>query len=142
MTTKEVLIRIKGMQFMASDEESDAVETLTYGSYSKEGEMHCIVYDEVEEGMEESTKVLLKFRDEYMELHKTGLVNLYMIFEKEQMNQTSYQTPYGDILFGIHGKNVAVKENLQGIKVNATYSLDMNYEFLCDCDLNIEAVFK
>ena len=57
------------------------------------------LYEEVMEGQKESTRNMIKVRDNYMELTKKGAVNVHMIFEKNKKNITYYNTPYGSLLW-------------------------------------------
>ena len=62
------------------------------------------------EGQKESTRNMIKVRDNYMELTKKGAVNVHMIFEKNKKNITYYNTPYGSLLVGIDAYRVDVQE--------------------------------
>ena len=67
--TKEILVSIKGLQAMGEDQE-DEVELIIPGNYCKRGYMHYIQYEEVTEGMEGSTRNLIKLQDKCMEVTK------------------------------------------------------------------------
>ena len=47
----------------------------------------------------------------------------------------------GDKGFGVRGKNVAVSEDDQGVHIRARYSMDVNYEYLSENDIHIDAKF-
>lgn len=49
--TREVLIRISGLQMMASEDEADDVEMITTGDYFRKNGKHYIIYDEVMDGL-------------------------------------------------------------------------------------------
>lgn len=134
--TKDVLLGIRGLQFNASEEETN-VETVTTAEYYKKNNKHYIIYDELMEGYEGSTKNIIKFKENHMDLTKKGLVNVHMIFEENKKNITNYSTPFGTIMIGIDAKKVAVKEEENFIKVDVDYALEVNYEHLADCKISM-----
>ena len=134
--TKDVLLGIKGLQFNASEEETN-VETVTAAEYYKKNNKHYIIYDELMEGYEGSTKNIIKFKENQMDLTKKGLINVHMIFEENKKNMTKYSTPFGTILIGIDAKKIDVKEEENYIKVDVDYALEVNYEHLADCKISM-----
>lgn len=138
--TKDVLIAIKGLQFNASEGETN-VETVTAAEYYKKNDSHYILYEESSEGFGETTRNLIKFREHSLDLTKKGLINVHMIFEENHKNMTSYSTPFGNLLIGIDAKRVHLTEEEERIRVDVDYMLEVNYEYLADCKLsmNIQA---
>ncbi|MDL2301174.1 DUF1934 domain-containing protein [Lachnospiraceae bacterium OttesenSCG-928-D06] len=138
--TKDILLAIKGIQFDAGSEEAE-VETITSAEYYKRNGKHYVIYDEINEGISGSTKNIIKFKENSLDLTKKGLVNVHMIFEENRKNMTNYATPFGDILIGIDASKIQVKEETGQIKVNVDYALSVNYEHLADCriSMNIQA---
>lgn len=134
--TEEVLVSIKGLQ-MLSPEEEDEMEVVTHGSYLKKGNRHYIRYEEVVEGMEGTIQNLIKVDENGMEVTKRGLTNVHMVFEKDKKNMTYYETPFGSLLIGIAATNVDVKSSEKNIDVTVQYALDVNYEHLADCTINM-----
>lgn len=92
--TKDVLLSIKGLQ-IGENEQNDTIEVISPGDYYFRNGKHFFMYEEVMEGQKESTRNMIKVRDNYMELTKKGAVNVHMIFEKNKKNITYYNTPYG-----------------------------------------------
>ena len=135
--TKEVFLFLKGLQ-MESGEEAQEMETITAADYYRKKDSHYVIYEEMTEGFEESTKNILKFRDSYLEVSKKGLVNVHMVFEENKKNMTSYMTPYGNILIGIDTESVLLKEKEDQIRLEVEYSLDANYQHLADCKIELE----
>lgn len=136
--TKEVLLSVTGLQ-LSPNQESDTVEMITPGEYYFRNGKHYFLYDEVMEGFDQITKNVIKVAPDYMELTKKGVTNVHMIFEKNKKNVTYYYTPFGSILIGIDAKKVAIEENENSICVDVDYGLEMNYEFLADCHIKIDA---
>ena len=81
--TKDVLLSIKGLQ-IGENEQNDTIEVISPGDYYFRNGRHFFMYEEVMEGQKESTRNMIKVRDNYMELTKKGAVNVHMIFEKNK----------------------------------------------------------
>ena len=135
---KEVLLALKGLQFAMDEEGAQALETITPAEYYKKNDSHYIIYDEVTEGFQDTTKNIIKFTGSQMEVTKKGLVNVHMIFEQNKKNMTSYATPFGNILIGIDTDAVKIEEGKDAIKVNVEYSLEANYEHMADCKVEMK----
>ena len=95
--TKEVLLAIKGLQFDGSSEDME-IETVAPAEYYKKNNSHYVIYEEASEGFQETTKNVIKFKENSLDLLKRGLVNVHMVFEQNKKNITTNSTPYGDIL--------------------------------------------
>ena len=134
--TKEVMVSIKGLQFDQSAD-SEEIETIQWGQYYKKNGTHYVIYDELMEGGEEPTKNIIKFRERELNLTKRGLVNVYMVFEENKKNMTNYLTPYGGILIGLDTSKVSFTESEKEIRVNVDYALEVNYEYLADCKIEM-----
>lgn len=135
--TKEVLVSIKGLQFEGAMD-SEEIETITRGQYYKKNEDHFVIYDELTEGSDVATRNIIKFDESKMNLTKSGLINTHMVFEEHKKSMTNYATPFGDILVGIHTKNIGMQENEEQIMVQVDYSLEINYEYLADCSITMD----
>ena len=134
---KDVLISVKGLQF-GNDVDEDMVEIITSGSYYKKNNKHYLMYDEITEGFEGATKNVVKFDGSTLDLTKSGITNVHMIFEQNKKNITNYITPYGNILIGIDAQKVDVAETDESIQINIDYALEVNYEFLADCKIKMD----
>lgn len=134
---KEVLLALKGLQFAIDEEGAQALETITPAEYYKKNDSHYVIYDEVTEGFQDTTKNIIKFTGSQMEVTKKGLVNVHMVFEQNKKNMTSYSTPFGNILIGIDTDAVKIEEEKDAIRVNVAYSLEANYEHMADCKIEM-----
>lgn len=130
--TKDVLLSIKGLQFDASSEDTE-IETVTTAEYYVKNNSHYVIYEEACEGFEETSKNMIKFKENSLEVLKRGLINVHMVFEENKKNMTNYATPFGDILIGIDARKIQVREETREILVNVEYALEINYEHLADC---------
>ena len=141
--SRKALVHITGMQFsqdLADGE--DTIENVLVGSCQKIGDFYYIKYEEMQEGFTEKTDVLLKVKPGHLEMTKKGLVNVHMIIASGETHQTNYTTPFGNLLFTLRGKNVAVSGDETKIQVRAKYSMDVNYEYLSENEICVEAVFS
>lgn len=137
----KVIVRVSGMQLMDDTEEDSIVENIMAGSCKKIGDLYYIKYEELQEGFTEKSDVLIKVKSGYMEILKKGLINVHMIISAGEIHQTSYTTPFGNLLFSIHGKKVVVQEDKEGVKVRAGYLMEVNGEYLSENDIHLEASY-
>lgn len=72
-----------------------------------------------------------------LEIKKSGLANTRMVFEKDKINMTQYETPYGEFLIGIFTKNMLVDVTEKNIDISVNYELDINSEKVADCDIRM-----
>ena len=139
--TKEVIITIRGLQD-GPQTDGEPIEMITTGEYFYKNNKHYILYEEVMEGETSTTKNRIKVAPGMMELNKSGVVNVNMSFEEHKKNITHYYTPYGCLEMGIDTKQVIIEEEEDYLYVSATYALEMNQEFLADCDISITVKSK
>ncbi len=140
--TKDVLVIISGLQIVKQSQDSEPVELIAAGTYYKKNGKHYILYDEVTEGCSGITKNRIKLQDGCVDITKQGVMNAHMIFEKDRNNITCYETPYGSLMFGIHAKEIRILEEEDDISVDVDYVLELNYEYLADCNIKMEIQSK
>jgi len=139
--TKDVMISIKGLQFQEENGQ-DNLETITVGTYYKKNDNHYVIFDEVLEGYDESIKSTIKFNEKEMTLTRHGLVNVHMLFEENRKNMTNYGTPFGNIMIGIEAGAITLEEKEEELKLNVAYGLEVNYEHLADCNIEMRVTCK
>ena len=135
--TKDLFVSIRGLQNPGESTE-DELEVIIPGSYYKRGDKHFIKFDEVTEGMEGSTSNLLKIQKNSLEVTKRGLTNTHMVFEERKKNMTYYDTPFGNLLVGIAATRVALEETEDNLDMKVDYALEVNYEHLADCTIDVK----
>ena len=140
--TNDVLISLRGLQFDQSDSDVEKIETIMPGSYYEKNGSHYVLYDEIMEGFSEPVKNRIKFGEHALELTRSGAVNVHMIFEENRKNMTSYNTPYGNILIGIDTRKIHITQESDRIVVDVDYALDVNYEYLADCQIVLDIKSK
>ena len=144
--TKEVLLTISGLHYdsfsESPDEENEPIEVITPANYFFKNGKHYVIYDEVVEGMLGSIRNTIRITDDSkLEMKKSGITNTNMVFEKEKMNVTQYDTPYGEMMVGVYTKDMKVDVTENDIDVSIAYALDVNSEKVADCNIvmNIKA---
>ena len=140
--TREVLLTMKGLQFDQRGEDSDLIETVVVGDYYKKNDRHYVLYEEMLEGFNQPTKNRLKFSEHMLEISRSGLVNVHMVFQENKKNLTNYNTPFGQLVVGIDTKRIRLEERPDNIIVDVDYALDINYEFLSDCHITVQIASK
>ena len=139
--TKDVLVTICGLQ-NGPETDGEPIEMTVAGEYFYKNNKHYILYDEVMEGETQVTKNRIKISEGQMELTKHGVVNVNMMFEEKVKHITQYYTPYGALSMEIDGKKVEIKETEHEIDVKIEYGMEMNGEFVADCDISINVKSK
>lgn len=136
--TKDVWISIKGLQFEgAADAES--IEVIQKGQFYKKNGAYYLMYEEPVEGSTKVIKNVIKFRENEVQVSKKGAINACLNFVEEKKNLSNYSTPYGNLMVGIDTQNIEIDEKKDSLTLNIFYALDVNYEFLADCKISVEA---
>lgn len=131
--TKDVLVKISGMQFDVGDE---AIEFVTRGSYYLKNGKHYVLYEEQPESNGPVTKNMVKFKDGHFEMTKKGKEHSYLIFDKDEKTSTVYQTPVGPIQVDVQTQDLTVIETEEELSVRIKYTLDINYNFVSECEVS------
>ena len=149
--TKDVLLSISGLHYEVSgnaddyedNEENEPIEMITPAAYYLKNGKHYVLYDELVEGVPGVIKNKVRITgEEKLEIIKSGLTNTHMIFEKDKIHMTEYETPYGELMMGVHTKEMRVDVQESLIEVRVNYALDINSEPVAECNisLNIKAL--
>ena len=139
---KDVLIHVRGLQMMETDDAQEPIEIVVPGqSYFRNGS-HYLRYEEMLDDTAETTVNYIKMSPNGVEVRKQGQVNVHMVFEEGKKNKTFYNTPYGTLQMGISATGLELKESEDGIQMKVDYALDMNEEHVADCYLTVQAQSK
>ena len=134
--TRDVLITISGIQL--ADGDSNEVEMITAGDYFQKNGSHYILYDEVMEGQNDIIKNTIKIRPEGLDIIKRGSSSVHMTFEKDKKNLSCYATPFEEMMIGINTNDILIAEDEDSLKVRVSYSLDINYQHVSECNINLD----
>ena len=134
--TRDVLITISGIQL--ADGDSNEVEMITAGDYFQKNGSHYILYDEVMEGQNDIIKNTIKIRPEGLDIIIRGSSSVHMTFEKDKKYLSCYATPFGEMMIGINTNDILIAEDEDSLKVRVSYSLDINYQHVSECNINLD----
>ena len=143
--TKDVLLSISGLhqdvtgiEAQGDEPGNEPIEVIAPANYYEKNGKHYVIYDEIVEGMPGSIRNTVKITgDSMFEVTKNGRSGSRMVFEKDKMNMTNYQTPYGEVLVGIHTRDIQVHVEEENIDVEISYGLDVNEEAVSECQLKV-----
>ena len=139
--TKQVLLTISGLHydtFPGEEDENEPIEIITPATYYLKNGKHYVIYEEMVEGMPGTIQNKIRIAgNNLLEIKKSGLANTRMVFEKDKINMTQYETPYGEFLIGIFTKNMLVDVTEKNIDISVNYELDINSEKVADCDIRM-----
>lgn len=139
---KDVLIHVSGLHMLLEGEDQGPVELVVPGKHYFKNGSHYLRYEEILEENSEPTVNYVKMSPTALEVRKTGLVDVHMVFEYGKKNTAFYSTPFGTIQLGIAATNLEMEETETGIGMKVDYALDMNEEHVADCCLSIQAQSK
>ncbi|MBQ2804111.1 MAG: DUF1934 domain-containing protein [Lachnospiraceae bacterium] len=133
---KKVLLTINGLH-QDGEAEHGSVETVVAAEYFKRNDSHYLIYEEMQEGFEQTSKTRIKCKEHMVELTRQGLLTTHMVFEQGKEHITPYATPYGQMLLGINTKSVQLVEQKDSIRVLVEYSLTSEGELISDSHIEI-----
>ena len=135
--TKDVFVRLSGMQYSSESETTDPVEVISLGTYAKKNGKHYIAYDEIQDDFGQVVKNTVKIQDNCYEVIKGGPIRTHLRFEEGKSHSTFYETPYGNLVVQVHTKEVEFEEKEEELNVHVSYELEINYEKLADCRIEM-----
>lgn len=103
---KDVLLSISGLhqdvtgiEAQGDEPGSEPIEVIVPASYYEKNGKHYVIYDELVEGIPGTIKNKVRILDDQkVEIIKSGITNTHMVFEKDKINMTQYETPYGEMM--------------------------------------------
>ena len=138
---EKVLIKIKGLQMMnqaPEDESDEAVEIINIGRYNSVGDKEYVRYEELVEGEDKKCSNLIKISQNTVEITKRGAITAHLSFVVGEKTMTCYDTPFGNIYFGIFTRELDILRNEDTINITIDYALELNYEHVSDCKVEME----
>jgi len=131
--TKNVIISLKGLQYVAEEEEAP-IEVINFGQYYKKGEKHYLLYEETEENGT-SIKCRIKVSEKELELQKRDRANTRLLFLPGEEYLTNYETPFGSLLVGVNTYSLELFEEEDFLRATLKYGLEINGEKTGECTL-------
>ncbi len=132
--TKDVDITIIGKQESIEDNE---VTIKTTGSYHFTNGKHYIQYDEISEEDGKAIRNTLKISPNEVSYRKKDKFNTWMYFEKNEISQMNYPTPYGNLALYISTRIIDVTETQEKIEAVLEYTLSNNNASVSENTLHI-----
>ncbi len=134
--TKEIMLKIKGMQKYPTGEKEENV-TEVPAEYFLRNNSHYVQFEECMEGFTASSKCLLKLKGDCVELTKKGLVQSHMVFEEGKLHMTEYRTPFGLMMLGVKTKRVQILQEVDVLAITIEYSLEAAESHMADCKIQM-----
>ena len=139
---KNVIVSLKGFQYVRSDDENKPVEIMMPGVYYHKNGQHYVVFDEVEEGLSGKTHSVLKFTEDRLLVRRSGTIEVEMLFEKEKRTCASYHTPFGMMNLQIAATSFRLEEEENRIDYRVGYALTVEDDVTADCEVEIRIESK
>ena len=137
---KDVLVSVKGTQYM--DSESDSIEVITSGTWYEKNGRQYLMYEETYEEMQVTTKNTVKITPNLIEVTKKGVIASKMIYELGKKHMSNYMTPMGLIVLGITTKEIFVEADEEKLQAEIRYAMEMNGQFVSENILTMTATVR
>jgi len=136
--TEDVLVTISGKHLLGG--ESEDVELLVPGRYRRtEDGGHEIYYEEPLDDTGFGTENTLRIDAGSMCIEKHGACTAELRFlNSVQRTLCEYRTPYGVFMIGIKTSDLRIDVSEDCIRAKAVYAMDVEEEFLKDCEMEVE----
>ncbi|SFA83879.1 Uncharacterized beta-barrel protein YwiB, DUF1934 family [Acetitomaculum ruminis DSM 5522] len=131
-----VNIYIKSIHKNSGQEE--IIETKTTGKFRIIDGIKYIYYKESDENGQVSIRNIIKISKDRVEITKKGMTETNMLFVEGEKHESLYSLPYGKFLTRIDTKSVIVEEKETLLKVKLNYIIELEGDFLSDCQLTME----
>ena len=133
---KDVVINIKGIQFV--DGEEDSVEITMVGKMGERNGKTLLMYEESDQITGAKTTNTLKIKgEESVTIVKSGGELSRMEIEMGRRNTGHYSTGHGDLMLGVFGEKLVNELNDCGGRFFARYTLDINSNLISRNELEI-----
>lgn len=139
---EDILISVKGLHTMEHDGEKEEIEVISAGKYYYRNGKHYVFYDEQPQDGGELIRNRLVMEKDFLELQKKGAMSAKMVFERDSRSESWYNTPFGSLLAGITVTDMQMHEEENLIDVSVGYDLEVNYEHVAGCQIEIKVMAK
>lgn len=138
---KDVLLTVQG-KHKEKGADWESVEMMTTGILYEKNDSLYLIYDEVM-GEEESdvshNRIKIEQDPLTVTMTKSGAVVSVMSFAENIREKSSYETPYGSFTLEIDTRAIDFENREDYMKLQIKYYLEMNYEYLSESEICIEA---
>lgn len=134
---EKVILQVSGLHSV--DGNNDSVEMIHSGRYGYVNGKHCIKYQEsLDDGI--FCDNIIKISPNEVEFVRRGAVSTDMIFTMGEKHLTYYETPFGAMTVGIDTSELDILQMQDSLTVDIRYALELNYEYMSDCHVQIKVV--
>lgn len=139
---KEVVIKIKTVQYDNATQMSDVIELVTEAKYFKKNNSTYLVYEESELSGLEGTTTKIKINNNKVELKRIGKHDSNMVFEQDKRFESIMVTPMGNIPLEILTNRILYNQQDEpfDIKLEIEYSISLRGLFQGKNVMKIEVV--
>lgn len=139
---REVVIKIKTVQYDNSTQLSDVIELVTEAKYFKKNNNAYLVYEESELSGLEGTTTKIRINNNKVELKRIGKHDSTMVFECDKRFESIMVTPMGNIPLEILTNRILYTESEEpfDIKLEIEYSISLRGLFQGKNIMKIEVV--
>lgn len=139
---KEVVIKIKTVQYDNATQMSDVIELVTEAKYFKKNNSTYLVYEESELSGLEGTTTKIKINNNKVELKRIGKHDSNMVFEQDKRFESIMGTPMGNIPLEILTNRILYNQQDEpfDIKLEIEYSISLRGLFQGKNVMKIEVV--
>lgn len=134
--TKDINLSIKGLHDMTEECGDGSVSTKYSAQYVERGTHKFISYEEKLDD-NHTVKSLIKYSASSLEITRKGEYTTRLVFEPGKKNASTYHTPFGEFLLDIETRSFSIDERASKIRIDISYSMDMNGSFLSDSNISI-----
>jgi len=122
---KDVIISVRGTQ-SEDGQNTNAIEFVTLGKYSKVNDAYYVTYNESEVTGMDGTTTTLSVANGVVTLIRVGSVNSHFVFQQGQKHVSYYDTEHGAFTIGVLADEVDVKMNDSGGEIHVGYQLEID----------------
>ncbi len=139
---KEVVIKIKTVQYDNATKASDVIELITEAKYFSKNSSAYLVYEESELSGLEGTTTKIKINNNKVELKRIGKHDSTMLFEKDKRFESIMATPMGNIPLEILTNNIVYSKQEEPFKLEleVEYSISLKGLFQGKNVMKIEVI--
>lgn len=140
---KDVVLNIKG-RHKERGADWEGLEVMTTGTFYEKNDSLYLIYDEVmgeEENDVSHNRIKIEQEPLTVTMTKSGAVVSIMSFAENSREKSSYETPFGSFILEIDTREICFEKGEDYMKLQIRYDLEMNYEYLSESDISIEAKF-
>lgn len=139
---KQVRITVNSLQISAVDGDRQEICEQYDGKYVETADKEYLIYEEQPEDSKHSIKTMIKMGLGEISIVKRGAINTEMSFRAGARKLANYETPYGGMTLGIRTENLSVMQNQSSTRIEIDYKLEIDYDYITECHISIEAQDK